>query len=68
MTKQAFESAARYSLTSKNARYPEVIWALQRARILTPDSVLSNMSYQEQSQHLINIAWDIYQKETGIKQ
>jgi hypothetical protein len=66
MTKEAFTSAAKYSIASNSKRYPEVIRALRSARALVTDRVLNKMTYQEQNQHLINIAWDIYQQNTGI--
>jgi hypothetical protein len=67
MTKEAFTSAAKYSISAKNARYPEVVKSLLAARMLTPASVMQKMTYEEQNQHLINLAWEIYQFNTGIK-
>ena len=67
MTKEAFAAAATVAMNSKTKAYPQVVEALVTAMNMTPAKIASKMQPEELQQHLINLGWEIYQFNTGIK-
>jgi hypothetical protein len=67
MTKEAFSEMAKETLVSETNDRTEVANSLATAKNMTSVTVLAKMQPEELQQHLINLGWEIYQFNTGIK-